>query len=101
VSEQRASASLPDSVPRESEEERAAREQDDITALDAVGDYAADATVMLKDVPQDIVIKTLNVWCACVSALVFACVCVYTHARAPCIRVREIFCLHFLIFVCV
>jgi hypothetical protein len=47
VSEQRASASLPDSVPIESEKERAAREQDEIAALDAVGDYEADATVML------------------------------------------------------
>ena len=50
VSEQRASASLPDSVPLEmieSEGERAAREQDEIAALDAVGDYEADATVML------------------------------------------------------
>jgi len=37
VSEQRASASLPDSVPIESEEERTAREQDEIDALDAVG----------------------------------------------------------------
>jgi hypothetical protein len=36
VSEQRASASLPDSVPIESEEERAAREEDKMAALDAV-----------------------------------------------------------------
>ena len=48
VSEQKASASLPDSVPIESEIERAAREQDEIAALDAVGDYEADATVMLR-----------------------------------------------------
>ena len=34
VSEQRASASLPDSVPIESEEERDAREEDEMTALD-------------------------------------------------------------------
>jgi hypothetical protein len=39
VSEQRASASLPDSVPIESEEECVAREQDGIAALDAVGDW--------------------------------------------------------------
>jgi hypothetical protein len=32
VSEQRASASLPDSVPIESEEERATREQDEMAA---------------------------------------------------------------------
>jgi hypothetical protein len=34
VSEQRASASLPDSVPIESEEERDAREEDEMVALD-------------------------------------------------------------------
>ena len=39
VSEQRASASLPDSVPIESEEERAAREADEMATLDSVGDY--------------------------------------------------------------
>jgi hypothetical protein len=39
-----------DSVPIESEEERAAHEQDEIAALDAVGDYDANATVMLEDV---------------------------------------------------
>jgi hypothetical protein len=61
VSEQRASASLPDSVPTESEEERAAREADEMAALDAVRDYEADPNVMLEDVPQDIVIKTLKV----------------------------------------
>ena len=81
VSEQRASASLPDSVPIESEEERAAREADEMAALDAVGDYEADPNVMLEDVPQDIVIKTLKVSCACVPVLVFACVCVYVRAR--------------------
>jgi hypothetical protein len=37
--------------------------------------------VMLEDVPQDIVIKTLKVSCACVPVLVFACVCVYVRAR--------------------
>ena len=37
-SEQRASASLPDSLPIESEEERAAREEDEMAALDAVGE---------------------------------------------------------------
>ena len=81
VSEQRASASLPDSVPIESEEERAAREADEMAALDAVGDYEADPNVMLEDVPQDIVIKTLKVSCACVPVLVFACVCVFVRAR--------------------
>ena len=39
VTEQRASASLPDSVPTKSEEERAAREADEMAVLDSVGDY--------------------------------------------------------------
>jgi hypothetical protein len=81
VSEQRDSASLPDSVPIESEEERAAREADEMAALDAVGDYEADPNVMLEDVPQDIVIKTLKVSCACVPVLVFVCVCVRVRVR--------------------
>jgi hypothetical protein len=83
VSEQRASVSksLQDSVAMEPEGERAAREQDEMAALDAVGDYEADATVMLEDVPQDIVFKILKVSCACVSVLVFACVCVCVRAR--------------------
>ncbi len=81
MSEQRASASLPDSVPTASEEERAAREADEMAALDAVRDYEADPNVMLEDVPQDIVIKTLKVSCACVAVLVFACVCVFVRAR--------------------
>ena len=45
------------------------------------GDYEADPNVMLEDVPQDIVIKTLKVSCACVPVLVFACVCVCVRAR--------------------
>jgi hypothetical protein len=73
--------SLPDSIPIESEEERAAREADEMAALDAVGDYESDPNVKLEDVPQDIVIKTLKVSCACVPVLVFACVCVYVRAR--------------------
>jgi hypothetical protein len=81
VSEQRASASLPDSVPIESEEERAAREADEMAALDSVGDYEADPNVMLEDVPQDIAIKTLKVLCACVPVLVFVCVCVCACTR--------------------
>ena len=72
---------MPDSVPIESEEERAAREADEMAALDAVGDYEADPNVMLEDVPQDIVIKTLKVSCAYVAVLVFACVCVFVRAR--------------------
>jgi hypothetical protein len=101
VSEQRAFASLPDYVPKESEEERAAHEAAEMTALDAVGDYEAVPNVMLEDVPQDIVIKTLKVSCACVPVLVFACVCVCACVRATSICVRENLHLHFLIFVCV
>jgi hypothetical protein len=37
-----------------------------MAALDSVGDYEADPNVMMEDVPQDIVIKTLKVSCACV-----------------------------------
>ena len=81
VSEQRVSASLPDSVPIESEEERAAPEPDEMASLDSVGDYEADPNVMLEDVPQDIVIKTLKVSCACVPVLVFVCVCVRVRVR--------------------
>ena len=77
--------SLPDSVPIESEEERDAREADEMAALDSVGDYESDPNVMLEDVPQDIVIKTLKVSCACVPVLVFACVCV-----CVCVRARDV-----------
>jgi hypothetical protein len=93
VSEQRASASLPDSVPIESEEERAAREADEMAALDTVGDYEADPNVMLEDVPQDIVIKTLKVSCACVPVLVFACVCVRACALRRYVFVRICICI--------
>jgi hypothetical protein len=67
--------------------------------LEGVGDYEADPTVTLEDVPQDIVFKTLKVSCACVAVVVFACVCVC--ARATSICVRENLYLHFLNFVCV
>ncbi len=63
-------------------EERAAREADEIAAIDSVGDYESDPNVMLEDVPQDIVIKTQKVSCACVPVLVFACVCVCVCACA-------------------
>jgi hypothetical protein len=101
VSEQRASASLPDSVPIESEEERAAREADEMAALDSVGDYEADPNVMMEDVPQDIVIKTLKVSLVCMCSCVGVCVCVCVCVHATSICVRENFHLHFLIFVCV
>jgi len=116
VSEQRVSASLPDSVPIESEEDHAAREADEMAALDDVGDYETDPNVMLEDVSQDIIIKTLKVSCACVPERVCCllvlnsvtstpcwwlrvCVCVCVRATSIC--VRENLHLHFLIFVCV
>ena len=52
-----------------------------MAALDAVRDYEADPNVMLEDVPQDIVTKTLKVSCACVPVLVFVCVCARARAR--------------------
>ena len=70
-----------------------------MAALDAVGDYEADPNVMLEDVPQDIVIKTLKVSGACVPVLVLVCVCVCVCVRATSICVRENLHLHFLIFV--
>ena len=80
VSEQRASASLPDSVATESEEERAAREADEMAALDAVRDYEADPNVMLEDVPsrhrhQDS--EGVVCMCSCVGVRV----CVFVRAR--------------------
>jgi hypothetical protein len=69
-----------------------------MAALDAVGDYEGDPTVMLEDVPQDIVFKTLKA-CACVPVLSFACECVCVRATSTC--VRENLYLHFLYFVCV
>ena len=90
MSEQRASASLPDSVPIESEEERAAREKDQMAALDAVRDYEADPSVMLEDVPQDIVFKSLKVslhvflcWCLCV----YVCVCACARCRYAFVKI--------------
>jgi hypothetical protein len=99
VSEQRASASLPDSVLIESEEERVEREEDEMVALDAAGDY--DPIVTLEDVPQDIGFKTLKVSCACVAVLVFACVCVCARARRRYVFVRICICIFWILFVCV
>ncbi len=79
VSEQRASASLPDSVPIESEEERAAREADEMAAL--MLSEIMRQTQMLEGVPQDIVIKTMKVSCACSCVGVCVCVCVCVRAR--------------------
>jgi hypothetical protein len=66
-----------------------------MAALDSVGDYEADPNVMLEDVPQDIVIKTLKVSCACVPVLVFACVWflfVCVHATGKQTGGRTLFC---------
>ncbi len=93
MSEQRASGSLPDPVRIESKEERAAREEDEMAALDAVGEYEADPTVMLEDVPQDTVFKTLKVSCACLAELVFACVCVCARARRRYVLMRICICI--------
>ena len=68
--------------------------------FDAVWDYEADPNVMLEDVPQDIVIKTLRVR-SCMCSCVGVCVCVCMCVRATSICVRENLHLHFLIFVCV
>jgi hypothetical protein len=91
MSEQKASASLPDSVPIESEEERSAREEDEMAALDTVGDYEADPTVMMADVPQDIVFRTLKVSCMC--CCVGVCVCVLVCARRRYVFVRICICI--------
>ena len=79
-SEHRASASLPDSVPIESEEERVLH-VNKMRLLSMLSGIMRQ-TVMLEFVPQDIVIKTLKVWCACVSVFVFVCVCVCVCVRA-------------------
>jgi hypothetical protein len=100
LSEQRASASLPDSVPIESEEERSAREADEMAALDSVGDYEADPKCdaggcASRHRHQD----SEGVVCMCSCVGVCVCVCVCVHATSIC--VRENLHLHFLIFVCV
>jgi hypothetical protein len=59
-----------------------------MAALDAVGDYEADPTVMLENVPQDIVFKTLNVSCACVAVAVQCCVGVCVCV-CECVRARD------------
>ena len=68
-------------------------EADEMAALDAVRDYEADPNVMLEDVSQDIVIKTLKVSCACVPVLVFVCVCVCACTRRRYVFVRICICI--------
>ena len=83
---------MPDSVLIESEEERAAREADEMAALDAVGNYEADQNVMLEDVPQDIVIKTLKVSCACVPERVCCLLVLNSVTFTPCWWLRVCVC---------
>ena len=88
---------MPDSVPIESEDERCAREEDEMAALDVVGDYKADPTVTLEDVPQDIVFKTMKVclqdsegvvcMCYCVGVCVCVCVCARARRRYALVRI--------------
>jgi hypothetical protein len=105
VSEQRASYSVPDSVPIESEEERAAREQGEIVALDAVGDYEASRRICdaggctWRHCLSESELESEGVVCTC--CCVGVCVCVCMCARAPSMCVRENLYLHFLNFVCV
>ena len=79
VSEQRASASLPDSVPIETEEECAAREEDEMAALDAVGDYEADPCDAGGCVSRHCLQDYEGVVCMC--CCVCFCVCVCARAR--------------------
>ena len=57
----------------------------------------ADASVMLEDVPGDIVFQNLNlslkVWCARVAVLVFVCVCVCARGRRLCVFVKICICI--------
>jgi len=95
---------LPDSVPIESEEERAAREADEMAAHDAVGDYEADPNVMLECASRHRHQDSEGVvcMCSCVGVCVCVCVCACVRARDVdmCSCVRENLHLHFLIFVC-
>jgi hypothetical protein len=99
VSEPRASACLPDSLPTESEEERAAREADEISemaALDAVREYEADPKVMLEKCAsrhrhqdsEGCRVHVFLCWCVCVCV----CVCVCACARRRYVFVRICIC---------
>ena len=109
VSKQRASASLPDSGPIEFEEERAAREEDAMAALDAVGDYKAYATVMLEGASRHCLLQDSEgvVCMCCYVCVVCVCACVAVLVLCVCARARDVECvrenlyLPFLNFVCV
>jgi hypothetical protein len=53
-----------------------------------ISDYEADPTVMLEDVSQDIVIKTLKV-SRRVHVLLCWCLCVCVRARTVCVWARR------------
>ena len=53
-----------------------------------ISDYEADPTVMLEDVSQDIVIKTLKV-SRRVHVLLCGCLCVCVRARTVCVWARR------------
>jgi hypothetical protein len=81
---QRVSASLPDSVPIESKEERAAREADEMAALDAVGDDECDAggcASRHRHQDSEGVVCMCSCVGVCVCVCVTVCVCVRMCAR--------------------
>ena len=55
-----ASASLPDPVALETEEQRLEREQNEHDVLEALGDYKCDAEMSVENVPAVVNIKTLK-----------------------------------------
>jgi|LauGreDrversion2_3_1035106.scaffolds.fasta_scaffold134334_1 hypothetical protein len=100
VSEQRAFGFLPNSVPIESEGERAAREEYEMAALDAVGNYEADPTVMQEDVFKTLFsrlsrcrVHVLLSWCLRV--------CVCACARRQYVIVRICICNFCILCLCV
>ena len=94
MSKQRASASLPDSVPIEFEEERAAREEDAMAALDAVGDYKAYATVMLEGASRHCLLQDSEgvVCMCCYVCVVCVCMCCCVGVVCVCARTRRRMC---------
>ena len=54
------SASLPDPVSLETEEQRLEREQNEHDVLEALGDYKCDAEMSVENVPAVVNIKTLK-----------------------------------------
>jgi hypothetical protein len=54
------SASIPDSVALETEEQRLEREQNERDVLEALGDYKCDAGMSVENVPSVVNIRTLK-----------------------------------------